>query len=423
MKQKLVSDFSYGIFFLLSLLIGGSDELSVITPCILIIYQIRQIYTFRNSIEILFLLIFSITYPIYWLASVLLSVEIHYLSSYVTPSNVAMAFSAQGLFLCSMFIGMQNRPPRIIASYKRRNSGSIFWLCILAMITCLAFAVLSVKGSILEQSYDYQSSESSILFEYVLILIIISYIFSGETKLRKYTLIISSISFVLAPLYFGKRLPASMIAFSILLIFWRPKGIKQVSAIFISGFLLLSIIALFRVGDSSQSLTGILFNIGEEGAMRNNQGGVVYSSAAYMKLVEEGFFDFYFSIKSISNLALSIFLPSSLVDEAAYINFSAMKFIPIPGNGGFPGVTFYIWGRELGVIIFGLFFGWVISRSRYSPLSAVYTTFLLFTFPRWMAYNVNIMFKAGLLLVVAYLLIELAINSSSLRPKDSLERP
>jgi hypothetical protein len=152
--------------------------------------------------------------------------------------------------------------------------------------------------------------------------------------------------------------------------------------------------------------------------MRNNQGGVIYSSAAYMKLVQDGIFDIGFAFDSILNTGLSIFLPSSMVNESAYINFAAMRHIPIPGNGGLPGVAFYVWGRAAGVIVAGLFFGWIMYRSRNNYLAAVYASFLLFTFPRWMAYNINIMFKAGCLLILGYLFIRfLSYASKSHTPK------
>jgi hypothetical protein len=246
----------------------------------------------------------------------------------------------------------------------------------------------------------------------VLILILIAYCYSGGGVVRRRVLIFAAAMFVITPLYFGKRLPASMVAFAILLLYIRPKNIRQVGLIFGAGFLVLSLLALFRVGDSGQSFAQVVFNISDDGSMRNNQGGVVYSSAVYMKLVHEGIFDLQFAMESMANVALSIFLPSSMVDESAYINFAAMKYIPIPGNGGFPGVTFYVWGGIPGVVLAGSLFGWIMRRSGRYPLLAVYVTFLFLTFPRWMAYNVNIMFKAGTLLLIAFVVIRLVSLAS-----------
>ena len=388
---------------------GDYDEAEVIVPSVLVGYHIWKALQFRGSVELAFLLLFSITYPLFWLIAVNLNVDIHYLFSHVSERLVAKAFSAQGLFLVFLFLGMRNAPPAIIALHPRRSSLVIFWASILAMSLCLGIAVNSVEGSVFEQSYDYELSGSSILFEYILVLIIIAYSYSGEKALRKNALIFMSILFVVAPLYFGKRLPASMVAFALLLLFWRPRGLFQVMAIFCAGFLLLSLVAVFRVGETNQSILHVLLNIGDHNAMRNNQGGVVYSSAAYIKLVEQGVFDFVFGVNSIANVILSIFLPSSMVDKSAYINFAAMEYIPIPGNGGFPGVTFYVWGGVISVVVFGFVFGRLIAFSRISYMASVYVSFLFFTFPRWMAYNVNIMFKMGVLLMLGWLVVRLVV--------------
>lgn len=421
LSLSIIVDFAFTLFFFVSLLVDAEYASSyIVVTLALLVYHLIKLVKLRASVELGFLLLFSMTYPLFWLLAVILNVEIHYLFQNVDSRLIAKAFSAQGLFLGCLFMSMKNTPPQIISQYPPKSSGLVFWSCIAAMLACLAIAVSTVKGSIFEQSYDYESSESSILFEYVLILIIIAYAYSGAGLARRYVLLFIALLFVIAPLYFGKRLPASMVAFSILLLFWRPKSLKTVGVIFLAGFFILSILAVFRVGESGQSLLHVFLNVGDHGAMRNNQGGVVYSSAAYMKLTELGLFDIDFGLRSMANVALSIFMPSAMVDQAAYINFAAMNYIPIPGNGGLPGVAFYVWGRSLAVIFMGLFIGWLFRRSRSSYLISVYVSFLFFTFPRWMAYNVNIMFKAGLLLVIGWLLVRLVIAATRNSTKTTL---
>lgn len=405
-------DIFFAIFFFVNLLVDDYTGNYILIPLVLIGYHILKVFELRQSIELAFLLMFSLTYPLFWLLSVYLGTDIHYLFYNVNNYYISMAFSAQGLFICSLFIGLMNRIPYTIAFHPCRDSASVFWGCVLVIFVFFVIAITSVDGSIFNQSYDYEVSDSSILFEYVLIPIMIAYAYSGGLRSRNIVLIAVSCLFVLAPLYFGKRLPASMVAFSLLLLFWRPKNVNRVIIIFFVGFLFLSLLAVFRVGESGQSVLELLLNIGDKGAMRNNQGGVVYSSAAYMKLTETGAFDLFFGIESMLNVLLSIFLPSSMVEQSAYINLAAMQYIPIPGNGGLPGVGFYVWGRWVGIIIIGFTIGWLMYRSRYNYVSSIYISFLFFTFPRWMAYNVNIMFKAGALLIIGWFLIRLIIRVS-----------
>ncbi|KLN56434.1 hypothetical protein [Variovorax paradoxus] len=411
LNKNTLIDLVFVFFFLFNLLFNDYSDSHVLIPAVLLFFHVQKIWQFRNSAELEFLLVFSITFSIYWLLSVFLDVDIHYLASNIKNYHMAKAFAAQGLFLSCIFLILKGRAPCTIADYPRRNITAIFWFCILAMGLCLIGGISTAEGSILDQSYDFSVDKSSVLFEYVLLLIIFGYMSSGNSRTRKVVLIIASACFVLAPLYFSRRLPATMVLFAMLLLFWRPSGLKQVLAIFVAGFFALSLLALFRVGESGQSFVGILLNIGDQGAMRNNQGGSIYSAAVYMRLIEDGIFDFSFAIKSMASLLLSIFLPSSMVDEAAYINLAAVNYIPIPGNGGMPGVAFYVFGRVFGVVLAGLVIGRLLVLSRRSYMAAVYVTFIFFTFPRWMAYNVNIMFKAGILLMIGYLVIEFLTSS------------
>lgn len=409
--HKLV-DAAFVLFFVIGFFLGHGLFGSVVVPIALVGYHLLKLRALSESIEFSFLLLFSVTYPVFWLFSVFLGVDIHYLYWNVNSFFIAQAFAVQGIFLASVFLMLGKSRPFTVVDYRRRDSAVVFWTAIIAMLTCLVIAVRSIQGNIFEQSYDYELSGSSILFEYVLILILVAYCYSGQSISRRRVLIVASAVFVVAPLYFGKRLPASMVAFAILLLYMRPKNVRQVALVFGFGFVALSLLALFRVGESGQSFAQIIFNISDDGSMRNNQGGVIYSSAVYMKLVHDGIFDIQFALESMANVALSIFLPSSMVDESAYINFAAMKHIPIPGNGGFPGVTFFVWGGIPGVVLAGMLFGWVMKNSCRYPLLAVYVTFLFFTFPRWMAYSVNIMFKAGTLLLIAFVLVRLVSLAS-----------
>ncbi|MDI9249677.1 hypothetical protein QMZ25_13825, partial [Stenotrophomonas sp. RS-48] len=297
MSARRLIDLGFALFFIVGLFLSQSPVVSVVVPAGLIAYHIFKLRDLSSSIELSFLLLFSVTYPIFWLFSVLLGVDIHYLYWNVNSGYIAQAFSVQGLFLACLFFALGSSRPFTVVDYRRKNSAVVFWSAIIAMLICLIIAASSIQGSIFEQSYDYELSGSSILFEYVLILILVAYCYSGEGVIRRRVLILAAAMFVITPLYFGKRLPASMVAFAILLLYLRPRNIRQVALIFGAGFLVLSLLALFRVGDSGQSFAQVIFNISDDGSMRNNQGGVVYSSAVYMKLVHDGVFDAQFAME------------------------------------------------------------------------------------------------------------------------------
>lgn len=178
MSARRLIDLGFGIFFVLIMLVSDAAFASVAVPVALVAYHIIKLRELSSSIEFSFLLLFSITYPVFWIFSVLLSVDIHYLYWNVNSGFIVQAFCVQGIFLATLFLVMGSFRPFTVVDYRRRNSAVVFWAAIIAMATCLVIAARSIQGSIFEQSYDYELSGSSILFEYVLILILVAFCYS-----------------------------------------------------------------------------------------------------------------------------------------------------------------------------------------------------------------------------------------------------
>ena len=131
------------------------------------------------------------------------------------------------------------------------------------------------------------------------------------------------------------------------------------------------------------------------GALSNGPGGVLVSCVTYFNLIQTGVFDLQFSVKSFIGMFTSIFLPASLNLPETYINLEALKYDEIPGNGGFPGIYFYLWGRYLGVFIGSLLINFLFRNTHKSKYISIYVLFMLSTFPRWYTYNVHILIKMG----------------------------
>ncbi|MFT4188380.1 MAG: hypothetical protein QM621_07325 [Aeromicrobium sp.] len=398
-------DALFGIYFLIVGIAASRSLAYAEVPLLLVIYLCIRLWTFRDSPEMALLLIYAVSFPAMWLASRALDVQIHYLAWNVELHHFTIAFAVQGLFMSALFIALGGRIPCTIAQFGRQDDPVIYWASILGIILTMVVAVReTAETSILRQAYNFETSASSVLFEYVLILIIVAYAYSGDSRQHKWILIGASLIAIVAPMLVGRRLPGVMVGLALLLLYWRPKGLFRVLGITSVAFVALSVIGLLRVGQSGTSLGQMIFNI-DSGIMRNNQGGGDYVAAVYIKLVEIGVFDSDFARRSMLNVVKSIFLPSRMVDESAYINLVATQYIPIPGNGGFPGVHLFVWAGLSGVIVGGLFLGRIMVKSATSQLASVYVTLVFLTFPRWMAYNVNILVKMGILLIIGWVII------------------
>lgn len=397
-----VFDSCVAIFFLAAIYLAHPG--ATFASISLFTYYVVRAYLSRDSPELSILLLFGSSYPLMWMISVILDVDIHYLSWNIDDVHVATAFAIQGLFMACLLLAAGHRMPRTVAEFPRRDDVLIFGASLLCIVAMPIIGLVTSSGSsIFDQSYDFAGDSSSILFEYVLIPVLIAYVYSGDSIVRTRLLIAGATVAIVAPILVGRRLPATMIALAMLFLYFRPRKFWQQLLVVLVAFFSLSLIALFRLGASADSITRVAFNIGNNGAMANNQGGVVYVAGVYMKLSQEGVFDAEFGMDSFLNVLASILLPSSAVGDSAYINLVAADYIPIPGNGGFPGVHFYVWGGIFFVTLSGLVLGSIIRESSTYLTAAVYATFLFSTFPRWMSYNVNILFKMGTLLMVAWM--------------------
>jgi len=202
-------------------------------------------------------------------------------------------------------------------------------------------------------------------------------------------------------LLYGKRLAFLMIGLLIYNLFFSGKlKTKSLITMLFSGFLLLRLFALIRVGITNFNPLFLILGITSENIMSNNHGGVIVCSVTYFGLLKEGVFDVMFRIKSLLGVVLGVFLPSSLTYEEAFINLYTLKYAAIPGNGGLTSIYFFVWGGLIGVFIAGWIFNRLIRNKNYSRLVLVYLIFMFSTFPRWYSYNILILVKMGFWLIL-----------------------
>jgi hypothetical protein len=230
----------------------------------------------------------------------------------------------------------------------------------------------------------------------------------ADTTSKKYLVLLFGLIFMIEPLLFGRRLPFIMVALTIFNLHFSGK--YKFRYIFLG--VLIAFVSLRYFGDTRNPISGevgliaSLLSLSADGIMQNNQGGVVVCAVTYVGLVENGLFDIWFSIKSLLGMFTGIVIPSSWNIQEAYINFEALKYASIPGNGGLPGVYFYVWGGFPFVLIGSLILNAIIRNKNKTRLISIYVLFLLSTFPRWYAYNMMILVKMGFWLLLLIILVD-----------------
>lgn len=357
------------------------------------------LYSYRSNQSFLILFLFAITYPIFILISYVIDVPYHIYMEYQNEKYTSGVFLIQTFSLLIMFLRNKNHRYESFNWFDKisvRSDPCIFYASIFILSLMIPLSIAG-KSTLLSTGAYNAETESSILFEYCLIFIITSWLYSGGNKLKILLIVIVSSFFLVLPLLFGKRLPFLIIATLLFNLFGVNRVSNKYILLTVIGMLVfLSIIASYRIGgDSHSSFFNTLINVNEYGVMSNNQGGVVVSASSYLGLVDNEKFDWLFRLTSLLGMLVSPLTMGSFSVPEAYINTSAMNYTPIPGNGGLPGVYFYIWGSFPGVIIFSSIFSLIFNNVGKNRYLSVFALFLLVTFPRWYAYNMIIVFKMG----------------------------
>lgn len=362
----------------------------------------------RHDNGLYLLLFFAISYIVFLLISELLNIPYHLYQEYQTESLITKVLCMQSISLRLMLLGlpkknMELRPPY----FPQKNNSLVFWGLIFGLGLMIPLAVIG-KSTLITSAGGYGAeSESSIFFEYCLPFFICAWIYAN-TSSKKKILFMMMVVFLILPLLFGRRLPFIMVGLLLFhLFFIRHFTYKSLTPLLFGVFVLLSILAVLRVG-SGVDVGGSVINVSEHGVMANNQGGVLVSAVSYIGLIDEGFFDLEFRLKSFLGFLTSPFLPSSQALPETFVNFSAMEFTPIPGNGGLPGVYLYIWGGALGVLIGSLLLNYFFRNVGKHRYISIFVLFMLVTFPRWYAYNMIILIKMGFWLMFLLVLTDVA---------------
>lgn len=408
MSFKALREFFY-LFCLiyayyLNLALDNRLYIYLLVLCCLVHFLLISQVRFSNSLFIL--TIFSTFYPLVILIAEILSIPYHVYTNYQTQELTLKVLLIQTvslrLILFNLKVSSSDRYMKFV-NIEQRNSAIIFYSLLICLLVMIVISTYS-KTTVLNGTYS-ANSDSSIFFEYCIPFIIGAWLYAGS-NFKKKLLFLVCVIFAFLPLLYGRRLPFLMVSLLIAnLYFLHRYSYRSVFLFVMLGFMGLSFIALLRIGGEGSILSALL-NISESGVMENNQGGVVVSAASYLGLIDDGFFDLEFRMMSLLGLIISPFTMGDFSIQETYVNFSAMKYTPIPGNGGLPGVYFFLWCGWVGVFAFSALLNYLIRYKDSNRYIGVYIIFLLVTFPRWYAYNMIILVKMGFWLIFLIYLID-----------------
>lgn len=382
--------------------------------CVGVILFLFLFKKFNYSPIINIYLLFSFLNLFYLLPYYFFNIPYHYLtenqSFYLTNKTVLIFI----LFTSVLFFRLDLKTIRKPIFFNYYNDNLIYFLSIIILVVMYPISIITNPPSI-GTAYTGEIT-TSIWLEYCIIFFIIGGLYSRSSK-RKVLLLTISAFYIILPLLYGRRLQSIMIILTIFNLFYSSKfSTRRVLLFSIIGFIGLRAFASIRMGQSMSILSSLL-SINENNIMGNNQGGVLVCSTSYLALIEDGTFDLGFRVRSFTGQFTSILLPYEWNMQEAYVNFSALNYTPIPGNGGLVSTYLFLWGGLLGVFVGALILRYILMKPDDNIYNRAIIIFILSTFPRWHSYNLMILFKMTFWLLLFLSLIKLYAKFN-LEPKS-----
>lgn len=395
--QYIIASAYISIIFLNSMsIVSGSTLLSIT-----IALNILCMFKFKGDQPILICLIFFLTYWLYMVLYYYFDINYCSYSVYRTMEYTNATVRVVGCFLALLFLFLDPMDTPRVESLPKKNNPIIYVCCLVVMLGIVAYTFM-VGGS-----FSYKEGNNSSLYEYYFIFALCAFCFGNGVWKKRWLMIVNAV-YAIALLRLGLRLVVLQIALMVFIEYFDHK-FKTRTVIFVAflGFIFMSFWSVLRSGTMSLSIDLTTLLGVENNTLYTNQGDVFYTSSAQLAQVIEGKWDIGNRLYMFFAFLANIFLLPSMQLSGGKLNavLEGMS-INVPG-GGFGSVYAYVWLGYLGVFFLAYYISHFIKQvgKNKSEFLNIYGVFLIFTFFRWNAYNLSIVFKMGFWLLLAYVII------------------
>lgn len=282
----------------------------------------------------------------------------------------------------------------------RKNNILISGVGIIILYTILVVGIISLSKTFELGSYTYIETT---IYEYSIVIFIITYFFSKDKKIINYLLFIFALLFTICFSIFGDRSSSFLyIIMGFLILF--PHLIKfELSIIYgFLGIVLSNIISIIRSAGPNISLTFLFKQILEKGLYQDTVSWAYYGGLTGIAIKE--FHDYNFKF-------LFGFLQSIIGIKSEYsdvIGFSRTYYYYNAGGGIFPQ-HLYAFAGWPGVIIGAIILGIVISKifaSKQNQLNLILILLVTTFCFRWYIYSPLVFFRSSILIpMVLYYIV------------------
>lgn len=326
------------------------------------------------------------------------------------------ALGAKSILLVLAILNMMiswkylNRTKRVTNKpVQKRKNNYIFYVGMCILIIFLIFGYAPTIGD------TYQSSTRTI-YEYCLIIFIVTWFYSGNSKTKNYILHGYAIVYVLQALSMGDRSSAFPMLLIIFLINNIKIDIKKLAALAIGGILISNLVSAYRLTFSFSQLREVFStNYGVTALLSDTVSQSYYTGISIINVRDlipntmTYFFDFLGGIimgGSFGNADVGAVANGYLLNK----------------GGGFYFSWFYFWFGFIGVILGSITLGYVIrwffsSTNNYMKLYKIAIVGMSF---RWYLYTPFVLFRTvlfmfTLLLFLSYIVEKLTVKKRHIK--------
>lgn len=309
--------------------------------------------------------------------------------TYVTVAYTTLIFS---VFLIVVNLVLKVPFPENMKRIEFKSNSVVF---ILLYILSFIIVLTSKRSGSL---YDGTGGEVelSVLNEYVIILFLILYIYSGGKRVK--ILLLSCLYFMYAmfALLNGGRIEVVLLLLFLLTVrFQYTIPFKKMILLFTLGVWFMSIFGTIREnpylllsGDIGDIINPFAPKEYAMNCQNSNEGDVYWASERMFVLIDIGELSFFDRVEAGISYFLSAFMPVSWLSPLANLPTYKLE-IESSGGGGLSPIYFYVMFGFAGVVLFGCFVAKMLNLLSKNPstIKLFYSILMITMLARWFAYN------------------------------------
>ena len=330
-----------------------------------------------------------------------------------TAKSVLIFLSIVNIMLTKSWL--KTRSINKIFAETRRNENPI--IAFIGISSLFVILILGY-GSDLRNSSNYVSNNNP-LYEYAIVIYLVSWMFSGKNKIFNVLLVIYAVLYSMYSFYFGDRSAAFLMILMFFFLHFEQKiSIVKLMSLSVIAIIIANFIAGYRIG-GSLDIASIIEYMKEKGLYSDTVSYSYYTGITLTKL------------HHIDSNAPTYFLGylKSLVLGSGSSEYSSMdtfirgKYSELFNRGG--GLytsAFYSWFGYLGVSMSAVAVGLIVRLvySRPGAYAQLYQVLVIVFSIRWYLYNPTTLFRG--IFFISTILLFICIEFDKLTRKQVIEK-